>query len=269
MKIAIKQVDAFTTKPFGGNPAGVVTGADELTEEQMKKIAKEMNLSETAYVLTPSLPGADLRIRWFTPSSEVKLCGHGTIASFYALAEEGKFGMTEPGKYSFKLETKSGILPVEVVKESDKAIKVLFTLPVPVFEKFDVNLEKMSKILGTQRTSIRTDIPVMRDNFQLAIPLISLKTLFELKPDFNLMIEYSKKTGIQAFTPLSTETVEKESLVHTRCFVPIHGVNEDPVTGSSQGPLSVYLSEVGIINEFQGEYQYSPWNSLIIPTSER
>ena len=78
--IRIKQVDAFTRTPFSGNPAGVVLDADFLDTKTMQKIAMEMNLSETAFVLEPTHPDADIRIRWFTPSQEVNLCGHATIA---------------------------------------------------------------------------------------------------------------------------------------------------------------------------------------------
>ena len=92
-KIKIKQVDAFTKNPFCGNPAGVVTVASGLTEKQMQSIAKEMNLSETAFILPPTSPDADLSIRWFSQTREVDLCGHATIAGFYALAEEKKYGM--------------------------------------------------------------------------------------------------------------------------------------------------------------------------------
>ncbi|HTR80671.1 MAG TPA: PhzF family phenazine biosynthesis isomerase, partial [Bacteroidota bacterium] len=80
--VAVKHVDAFTTTAFTGNPAAVVLEAEHLSEEQMQRIAREMNLPETAFVLPASSKQADLRIRWFTPTNEVDLCGHATIASF-------------------------------------------------------------------------------------------------------------------------------------------------------------------------------------------
>ena len=76
----IKHVDAFTTEPFCGNPAGVVLDARGLSDATMQQIAREMNLSETAFLLPPTLRSADLQIRWFTPAAEVPLCGHATIA---------------------------------------------------------------------------------------------------------------------------------------------------------------------------------------------
>ena len=91
MKIIIKQVDAFTETPLTGNPAGVVVGAEGLSERQMQMIAREMSVPETAFILPPTVPGAHLRIRWFTPMVEVPLCGHATVASGHALQEAGRF----------------------------------------------------------------------------------------------------------------------------------------------------------------------------------
>jgi PhzF family phenazine biosynthesis protein len=130
MKISVKQVDAFTEIPLTGNPAGVVLKADGLSDRQMQMIAREMSVPETAFILPPSIPGADLRIRWFTPTVEVPLCGHATVASFHALAEDNMYGMELPGSYTFRLETKSGILPVEVTKNPDET-DVLFGLTLP------------------------------------------------------------------------------------------------------------------------------------------
>ena len=109
MEIKIKQVDAFTDIPFGGNPAGVVTDAAGLSDELKQKIAREMNLSETAFV-SPSKV-ADFKVQFFTPRFEVDLCGHATIGTFSALYEEGKL---PADKSIFYQETKAGVLPVEL-----------------------------------------------------------------------------------------------------------------------------------------------------------
>ena len=107
MKIRLKHIDAFTDTPLTGNPAGVVVNAEGLTDQQMQKVAFEVAASETAFILPAETPDAQLRIRWFTPTAEVPLCGHATVASFHALAEEGMFGMEKAGNYKFNLETKS------------------------------------------------------------------------------------------------------------------------------------------------------------------
>jgi PhzF family phenazine biosynthesis protein len=84
----IKQVDAFTDRAFTGNPAAVLLNASGLSDEQLQLIAREMNLSETAFVFPATDSTHDLELRWFTPTKEVNLCGHATIATFHALAEE-------------------------------------------------------------------------------------------------------------------------------------------------------------------------------------
>src|SRR5579859_2523220 len=105
MKIPIVQIDAFTSQAFGGNPAAVVLDAAGLSEAQMQSIAKEMNLSETAFLTKPSKADADYRLRWFTPGAEVTFCGHATVATGQALYEAGLF---KGGRVNF--ETLGGSL---------------------------------------------------------------------------------------------------------------------------------------------------------------
>src|SRR5258708_39190645 len=116
-KIEIHQVDAFTDKIFGGNPAAVVFAADVLTEEEMKNIAREMNLSETAFVLRPKKKKASIKLRFFTSEkAEIKFCGHTTIATLYALAKEERFGMNKEGTFTLQVETNAGVLSMTVRK---------------------------------------------------------------------------------------------------------------------------------------------------------
>jgi trans-2,3-dihydro-3-hydroxyanthranilate isomerase len=98
-RVAVQQLDVFTDRPFAGNPAAVVSQADGLTAEQMQAIAREMNVSETVFVQQPTDPDADLMVRWFTPTTEVDLCGHAPIACFHALARQGMHGLGEPGDH--------------------------------------------------------------------------------------------------------------------------------------------------------------------------
>src|SRR5258705_6519443 len=91
IRVPIVQIDAFTDQPFGGNPAAVVLDATGIGEAQMQAIAREMNLSETAFLSPPVTPDADYRLRWFTPGGEVTFCGHATVATGHALSEAGRF----------------------------------------------------------------------------------------------------------------------------------------------------------------------------------
>src|SRR5579872_7386950 len=107
-------VDAFTKKKFQGNPAGVVLNADGLSDKDMQNIAREINCSETAFVLSPSDPSHDVWIRYFTPKVEVPICGHATIAAHYVRAKE--LGLSHVRVMS---KTDAGILPVDIIPEKD------------------------------------------------------------------------------------------------------------------------------------------------------
>src|SRR5882762_5140624 len=133
-RINIKQIDAFTTVPNTGNPAGVVLEGKDLTEHQMQAIARELNLTETAFLLPATRREADLRARFFSASGEVPPSGHATVAVFHALAEREQFGMVRNGRFAFKLETSIGVMPVDVTKD-EKLSSVMVGLRIPTFEK--------------------------------------------------------------------------------------------------------------------------------------
>jgi trans-2,3-dihydro-3-hydroxyanthranilate isomerase len=236
----IKHVDAFTVHPFRGNPAGVVIDAKGLTDVEMQLLAREMNLSETAFVLPPTAKGADLQIRWFTPTDEVALCGHATIASFHALAEEGLEGMSTQGQHYFKLQTKSGILSIRVEKNF-QGTTIEFELPLPQFRAKNKAPGQIMKALGLSIRDLDNRLPIVREA-DLFIPVKTLSTLKQLSPAFGALRHECKKDKLRGISVFTLETVEKTSAIHSRFFGPAVGVDEDPVTGSSNGPLGVYLA---------------------------
>ena len=235
----IKIVDAFTKKQFAGNPAGVVLDANGLTDGQMQFIARELNLSETAFILPSTEPNANLRIRWFTPVGEVSLCGHATIAGFHALAEEGMEGMRTNGQHYFQLQTKSGILAVRVEKNFyDTTVE--FELPTPAFKIKKTLSAKLMQSLGIAGKEMKKDLPIVTDSY-LYIPVNRLKVIEKLQPEFLTLARELAKMKVEGVCVFSLETKDKDSSVHSRFFAPNFGINEDPVTGSSNGPLGFYL----------------------------
>ncbi len=256
-KVRVKQIDAFTTTPHTGNPAGVVVDGAHLSERQMQSIAREMNISETAFVLPTSKAGADLRIRWFTPTTEVPLCGHATIATFHALAEENKLGMTRDGLYHFELETASGVLPVDVSKEGN-GISVMFGLKIPAFERVTHYKLDLVRILNISLTEFENKMSILRSDY-LYVPVRRLHTLFSMKPNFLSMTKFLTTHKLGGMCVFTTETIDRDSSVHSRFFAPHLGINEDPVTGSAHGPLAVLLYENKLLRIqdnkciFQGE----------------
>jgi len=246
----IKQVDAFTDRPFGGNPAGVVIDAEDLTDSEMLSIANEMNLSETAFVL--SSDKADFRIRWFTPKKEVLFCGHATVATLHVLANEGKFGMELDGSYSFKIETMIGVLTVDVIK-SVREIKIILHSPKVTLVREDIERHLFLDALKIREDELSEDYPVMRETNldYLYVPLESLDVLKSIDYNYSKLEKFCEKYNFTGVCVFSTETFDKDSSVHSRFFSPTYGIKEDPVTGSAQGPLGVYLMINGIV-EFSG-----------------
>jgi trans-2,3-dihydro-3-hydroxyanthranilate isomerase len=244
-RIRIRHVDAFTDRTFGGNPAGVVPIAQGLTDQEMQSIANEMNLSETAFIL-PS-DKADFRIRWFTPKREIQFCGHATIASLHVLAEDVKYGMNKDGVFSFKIETMVGILNVDIEKKGS-SIRVILQSPPIDLVKEELDKKELSDALRIEETAIENVYPIMRERTldYLYVALTRLETLKQVSYDFVKLENLGKKHDIKGFTVLTKETFEKSSNVHSRFFTPYYGIREDPTTGSSHGPLGVYLVMNGI-----------------------
>lgn len=250
LKIAVKQVDAYTETPLTGNPAGVVSDAAGLTDQQMEAIAREIAVPATAFILPPSAAAAHVQIRWYTPHGELPFCDHGTIASFHALAEEGMLGMERAGIYHFDTETKSGIVPVRVEKRSDTT-ECYFGLPIPEFIRAGQFKLDAMRILNIALEDFENRMPIVVAG-NLFVPIRRLHTIFSMKPNFfalSQFLENKNLTGLCAFT---LETVERTSGVHSRYFAPSTGANEDPVTGASNGPLAVYLFERGELQAVDG-----------------
>lgn len=239
------QVDAFTTVPLQGNPCAVFPDAPDLSDEEMLAIAREMNLSETAFVL-PSAT-ADFRCRYFTPFEEVPLAGHPTIATVHALAE---IGWIAADQTSVRLELTAGTIAVERrLNESGPPLIVMTQLP-PRFER-RLSRGEVAVALRVPENSVRADLPVQvvsTGTPQLMVPLTSLTSLYSARPDPASLVELRKKGGFFSLHAFTTETLEPESTAHSRHWgVNETGIFEDPVTGSASGGMIAYLLQYGVI----------------------
>ncbi len=242
-QIEIYQIDAFTNKSFEGNPAGVTFG-DNLTESEMQKIAKEMNLAETAFL--SKSPNADYNLRWFTPAMEVELCGHATIASLHFLTEKKLL----KNNSNIKFETRSGIL-------NCKAKDGFYFMQIPEFsmKEFEGNKEEIIDALNINRNTLDKNVPfIVLENGYLYIYIKNLSTLHSLQPDFRALKNITKsKNGFSAVVVFTLETVDEESFAHSRFFAPHYGIDEDPVTGSANGPFILVLKRLNFIKNHMNE----------------
>jgi PhzF family phenazine biosynthesis protein len=211
----IYQVDAFTDIPFKGNPAGVMIVNKETPAGWMQNMALEMNLSETAFIV-PLEAGFD--IRYFTPTVEVPLCGHATLASAHILFEEG---MVVSGR-QLTLNAKAGKLLIR--KEGDW---IVMNFPVYSLTQIEVPGD-FKNIVGFEPVEVWSS----DDDWIIAIAGKE-KDVYSARPDFNALTQ--KGLGHLMVTALSTGG---NSDFVVRCFAPRSGINEDPVTGSAHCALT-------------------------------
>ncbi|HEC88695.1 MAG TPA: PhzF family phenazine biosynthesis protein [Thermoplasmata archaeon] len=240
-KIPFYIVNAFTNKPFKGNPAGVVLNADFLDEEMMQKIAGELKCSETSFVMKSER--ADYFLRYFSPLKEVNLCGHATIATFYLMNREGLIR-----KKKINVETKAGIIGVEIKEE-----EIFMEQAEPIFKEMNLNEKEIAEALRIDENEI-DNLPievVSTGLFSLNVPIKKLETVQKMEPDFEKVKEICKKTEAGSIFVFTFETLNEDCLIHARCFAPLYGVNEDAVTGTANGALGAYLVKNGLLKEYR------------------
>ncbi len=219
--MTLYQIDAFTDKLFCGNPAAVVPLAEWIDDNLMQKIATENNLSETAFFVPVKndLGDADFEIRWFTPSVEMNLCGHATLASAFVIFNYSGYVAQE-----IRFSSQSGILGVA---KDQELIKMNFPSWMP--EKINENFDTFQKALGG------TEIINIYKNRDLLIELANEDAVKNCAPDFYLI----KNSGHKIIITAAGKTVDFVS----RFFAPTVGIDEDPVTGSAHSQLIPYWSK--------------------------
>lgn len=217
--MTLYQIDAFTSKLFGGNPAAVIPLENWVDAGLMQKIALENNLSETVFFVPSNSAGIDFEIRWFTPELEINLCGHATLASAYVL-----FNILNFDKPEIRFSSKSGIL--KVTREDD-----LICMDFPSWkpERMNEYPAELSAMLNN------TEIVGVYKHRDLLVELMNEDAVKNCAPDFTLMKKHVDKMII-------TAPGKKVDFV-SRFFAPGAGIDEDPVTGSAHSQLIPFWSE--------------------------
>ena len=244
----VKIVDAFTTRRYAGNPCGVVTRAEGLDEAQMQNIAREINASETAFVFPSNV--ASFRVRFFTPTKEIPLAGHPTIATMHTLVEEGRIDLSQ-GQKRVTQELNIGVLPVDIAFDADKNVRVVMTQAKPEFQRrLDRNV--FAQALGIQASDMLPDYPVQvvsTGTPQAMVPVKSLEVLKKLRPDFQHLSDLEQVGHYFSTHVFTLETFDPAYKTHARHFLLSSGVLEDPVTGSATGAMAAYLWKYGLVRE--------------------
>lgn len=240
-------VDAFTDRPFGGNPVAIIVNADHIADEQKQEIARELNVSETVFVSESQ--SADFRIQFFTPKQETALCGHGTIGTFWLLSSINKIKKCADSFVTVRQETKAGVLPLEIhFDKSGKVGKVVMHQTLPEFYEDDIDRNTIANILGVSTDEFETNYPlkiVSTGRAKLFIPIRDREILYSINPNFDQITDYCLQKSITGFHLFTFDTHYSDSITTARHFAPVAGVNEDPVTGIAAGALGCYLSEFG------------------------
>jgi PhzF family phenazine biosynthesis protein len=260
LKIEIKILNAFSDDNKGGNPAGVVLNADNLTNDQKLMIASKVGLSETAFVSRSKL--AEFKLDFFTPTRQIAHCGHATIATFSYLSQLGLI----KNKFSSK-ETIDGIRAISIQDE----LAFMEQKP-PSYSEVNESTEVILKSLNITNEDVLINAPILKvntGNSFIIIPVKDVATLNNIEPNFDLITKISEKYDLIGFYVFCTQTEDVNRDVNTRMFAPSYGIEEEAGTGMAAGPLACYLYDILNLKKDrfliqQGWFMNPPSKSLII-----
>lgn len=251
------QVDVFTDVPFGGNPLAVFPDAAGLTSQQMQHLALELNLSETTFVLPPETPGADFKVRIFTPTAEIPFAGHPLVGTHWVLAHLGRVALHEPvtevtfelgvGLRAARLHVAGG--QVTRVVTDHQAPQFLATASPQQTQRLAAALRlPAAAILDTGKPvqAVSTGYP------QLFVPvrsLVEVQAINAISLDVAALSELCSELDLPGpdVAVFCLETVNAQRDAHVRFFAPHQGIAEDPATGSASGGLGSYLVRHGLV----------------------
>ena len=240
-------LDVFTEETLGGNPLAVVFDADDMTPEQMQKIAREFNLSETVFVMRAADMAHTAGVRIFTPTSEVPFAGHPTIGTAVALALQSEHALVT-------LEEGIGPVTCTVSRDGDRKGHAKFVSPkLPQRQDTDIDRETLANALHLDPFDIAEQDRISAWSVGLpflVVPVRSRVALDRAEPDIGLWRDLFPESGALAGAYLYTDdTRQEDHSFTTRMFAPTKGVPEDPATGSAAAVLPGHLFEDGQIGE--------------------
>ncbi len=247
MKVDFVTCDVFTSRPFAGNPLLVVPDARGLSTGQMQAIAREINYSESTFVLPPDDPGHAYRQRTFVPFKEIPYAGHPTVGTAVVMAAEGKIGTR--GEERIEIEVGFGPLTLDLIREGGKVRRVRMTQGTPVWETpvTDPALRaRAAAAIGLPPDALHPDLPlqvVSTGNRTLVLPLGTVAAVAGASADTRALNALEKELDVLIAYLFALD----EGRIHARAFCPGAGVPEDPATGSGAGPLGIYLALHGAL----------------------
>ena len=261
------QLDVFTDKAFTGNALAVFPEADGLSSEVMMQIAREMNLSETVFVLKPETDSVLRRLRIFTPMREIPFAGHPIVGTWFGLAQEGVVPIPEGGSGLQRIyhEVGIGVLPVDIEFKDGEPVQVIMTQgEFKIISEVDDAHEQaeVARALGLAREDLDEELPIQVITTGLSclvVPVRSIADLRDCRIDSTLLADVYTRHGGAGCHAFTRETLEVgTSRAHARFFAPADNIPEDPATGSACGALGAYLVHHGglTLEPEDGRYKF-------------
>jgi len=240
--------DVFTGEALVGNQLAVFTDARGLETNKMQRIAREMNFSESTFILPAEEPGTDIRMRIFTPANEMPMAGHPTIGSTFALAHTG---VIQPGASRFVFGLNIGPIPVDLQWKGQTLVFAWMTQSSPAFGPVFKDRAAAAAAIGLRVEDLAADLPIQEVSCgvpYLMVPLRDRQTVDRAVSDAaafrRVMASVSPDSAIFLF---SVDPAGSTETVYSRMFAPGFGIIEDPATGSASGPLGCYLVHHGVV----------------------
>ena len=249
MPLPYLHYDVFTDTPFTGNQLAVFMDARGLSAGRMQALAREMNFSESTFILPAEAPGTDVRMRIFTPANEMPMAGHPTIGSTFALAHAG---VIRPGAARFVFGLNIGPVPVDLEWDGGVLHFAWMTQLVPAFGPVIERRGDVAAVLGLSEADLMPDRPIREVSCGvpfLIVPVRSPEAVDRAISDGAAFRRFTAATGIELpifFFSMSGPGAAET--VHSRMFAPEFGIIEDPATGGASGPLGCYLLHHGLVN---------------------
>ena len=238
MRLPFKQVDVFTARAFRGNPVAVVLDADDVPAEEMQRIARWTNLSETTFVLRPTTSEADYRVRIFSPGHELPFAGHPTIGTAHAVIETGGPAASAGCLHQ---ECGAGILPLRIERGAAER-EIFVRVPAPKLRPLArASADALAAALGVALAAPGDATIVDVGPVWMVAELASRDALAALTPDLAALAALSRELGASGATVFARER-GSDTPIAVRSFAPAFGVPEDPVCGSGNASVGAYLA---------------------------
>jgi trans-2,3-dihydro-3-hydroxyanthranilate isomerase len=245
-------VDVFATEPLAGNPLAVVDGGANLPLVSLQRIAREFNQSETTFVLPPTRPEANWRLRSFTAAGvEVfGAGGHNTLGAWWWLAQAGRLALTGD-ETVFHQEIGDRVLPVVVARRKGELTNIVMNQEPPSFGKRIDDVEHLALSLGLTKAALVSDRLACRvvstGVAHLMVPVRDSEAVDRIRPDANALLSVLKSVDAEGCYAFSLDARHAEAAAYARFFNPTVGISEDPATGTAAGPLAAHLSANGLM----------------------